>query len=158
MVFCPANQNSVKHILGILAYYKMVSGQEINFQKSSIVFSRNTPPDVQRYLANLLRIQLENKHEKYLGLPAIAFRSKKTFFALLKDIIWKRIHGWHEKTLSQAGKATSIESVVQAIPSYAMSCFHLPKTLPKKFQSLEADFFCHDGDRRRTHWIAWDKL
>ncbi|KAL0393391.1 UNVERIFIED_CONTAM: putative mitochondrial protein [Sesamum latifolium] len=48
--------------------------------------------------------------------------------------------------------------VVQAIPSYAMSCFLLPKTLLKKFQSLAADFFWHDGDRRRIHWLAWDKM
>ncbi|KAK4403141.1 putative ribonuclease H protein [Sesamum angolense] len=50
------------------------------------------------------------------------------------------------------------QSVVQAIPSYAMSCFRLPKTLLKEFQSLAADFFWHDGDRRHIHWIAWDKL
>ncbi|KAK4398115.1 putative ribonuclease H protein [Sesamum angolense] len=88
----------------------------------------------------------------------MAFQSKRALFASLKDRIWKRIHGWHEKTLSQAGKAILIQSVVQAIPSYAMSCFRLPKTLLKEFQSLAADFFWHDGDRRRIHWIAWDKL
>ncbi|KAL0395186.1 UNVERIFIED_CONTAM: hypothetical protein Slati_4484800 [Sesamum latifolium] len=48
--------------------------------------------------------------------------------------------------------------VVQAIPSYAISCFRLLKTLLKEFQSLVTDFFWHDGDRRCIHWIAWDKL
>ncbi|KAL0359737.1 UNVERIFIED_CONTAM: hypothetical protein Sangu_0823100 [Sesamum angustifolium] len=131
----------------------LASGQAINLQKSSVAFSRNTPPEVQRHLAEVLGIRLENKQEKYLGLPSMAFRSKRALFASLKDRIWKRIHGWHEKTLSQAGKAILIKSVVQAFPSYAMSCFRLPKTLLKEFQSLAADFFWHDGDRRRIHWM-----
>ncbi|KAL0454020.1 UNVERIFIED_CONTAM: hypothetical protein Slati_0741200 [Sesamum latifolium] len=63
-----------------------------------------------------------------------------------------------KKTLSQTDKVVLIQSVVQAIPSYAMFCFRLPKTLLKEFQSPLANFFWHDGDNRRIHWIAWDKL
>ncbi|KAL0433054.1 UNVERIFIED_CONTAM: hypothetical protein Slati_2639700 [Sesamum latifolium] len=106
----------------------------------------------------MLGIRLENKHEVYLGLPALAFRSKRALFAALKDRIWRRIHGWQEKTLSQAGKVVLIQVVVQAIPSYAMSCFLLPRTLLKEFQSLAADFFWPDGERRIIHWLAWDKM
>ncbi|KAL0283191.1 UNVERIFIED_CONTAM: hypothetical protein Sradi_7237400 [Sesamum radiatum] len=39
-----------------------------------------------------------------------------------------------------------------------MSCFRLLKTLLKEFQPLAVDFFWYDGNRRRTYWIAWDKL
>ncbi|KAL0413523.1 UNVERIFIED_CONTAM: putative mitochondrial protein [Sesamum radiatum] len=158
MVFCPANGETVQHVRGILDTYKLASGQEINLCKSSATFSRNTPVVLQQQLADLLGIRLENKHELYLGLPAMAFRSKKALFAALKDRIWRRIHGWHERTLSQAGKAVLIQGVVQAIPAYAMSCFHLPRSLLQQFQSLAADFFWHDGERRRIHWLAWDKL
>ncbi|KAL0310308.1 UNVERIFIED_CONTAM: putative mitochondrial protein [Sesamum calycinum] len=52
----------------------------------------------------------------------------------------------------------SYPSSVQAIPSYAMSCFKLPRTLLQEFQALAANFFWHDGDRRRIHWLAWDKM
>ncbi|KAL0451954.1 UNVERIFIED_CONTAM: hypothetical protein Slati_1173500 [Sesamum latifolium] len=100
---------------------------------------------------------LKTTHEVYLGLSAMAFHSKRALFAALKDRIWRRIQGWHEKYLSQAGKAVLIP-VVQAIPSYAMSCFRLPKTLLREFQALAADFFWHDGDRRKIHWLAWDQL
>ncbi|KAL0342114.1 UNVERIFIED_CONTAM: putative mitochondrial protein [Sesamum calycinum] len=129
MVFSPADVPTVHAICQILNVYKLASGQEINWHKSSAVFSRNTPIDIQRDLAEALGLRLENKHEVYLGLPAVAFRSKRALFAALKDRIWKRIQGWHEKTLSQAG-----------VPS------------------LGANFFWHDGDRRRIHWLAWDKM
>ncbi|KAL0357696.1 UNVERIFIED_CONTAM: putative mitochondrial protein [Sesamum calycinum] len=77
----------------------------------------------------VLGIRLENKHE-----------------------------GWQEKSLSQAGKTVLIQAVVQAIPSYAMSCFKLPKSLLQEFQALAANFFWHDEDRRRIHWLAWDQM
>ncbi|KAL0374642.1 UNVERIFIED_CONTAM: putative mitochondrial protein [Sesamum radiatum] len=158
MVFCPARLPTVLNVRHILDIYKLASGQEINLHKSSAVFSHNTPMELQQGLAAELGIRLENRHEVYLGLPTMAFRSKRALFAALKDRIWKRIQGWHEKTLSQAGKATLIQAVIQAIPSYAMSCFRLPKTLLQEFQALAADFFWHDGDRRRIHWLAWTRL
>ncbi|KAL0444993.1 UNVERIFIED_CONTAM: hypothetical protein Slati_2222000 [Sesamum latifolium] len=117
MVFCPASLSTVQHVRRVLDTYKLASGQEINLYKSSATFSRNTPVEVQHQLAAVLGIQLENKHEIYLGLPAMAFRSKRALFAALKDRIWRCIQGWHEKTLSQAGKAVLIQAVLQAIPS-----------------------------------------
>ncbi|KAL0411507.1 UNVERIFIED_CONTAM: putative mitochondrial protein [Sesamum latifolium] len=141
MVFCPASSATMKHVRRILDVYKLASGQEINLHKSSATFSHNTPVEVKKQLADTLGICLENRHELYFGLPALAFHSKKALFTALKDRIWRQIHGWHEKTLSQAGKAILIQAVVQAIPSYAISCFHLPRTLLKQFQALAADFF-----------------
>ncbi|KAL0314690.1 UNVERIFIED_CONTAM: hypothetical protein Sangu_2313400 [Sesamum angustifolium] len=158
MVFCPANTDTVIHVKHLLDIYRLASGQEINLAKSSIAFSRNTPLAAQHQLAGALGIRLENKHKVYLGLPAVAFRSKKVLFAALKDRIWRRIQGWHEKTLSQASKAVLIQVVVQAIPSYVMSCFRLPRTLLQEFQALSANFFWNDGDRRKIHWLAWNQL
>jgi len=56
-------------------------------------------------------------------------RSKIRTFEYLKERVWKRIQGWKEKLLSKAGKGVLIKAVAQAIPSYAMSCFDLTKTI-----------------------------
>ncbi|KAK4382090.1 putative mitochondrial protein [Sesamum angolense] len=84
MVFTPADVPTMHAICQILNVYKLASGQEINLHKSSAVFSRNTPLDIQRDLAEALGLRLENKHELYLGLPAVVFRSKRALFAALK--------------------------------------------------------------------------
>jgi hypothetical protein len=58
-------------------------------------------------------------------------RSRKETFQYLKDKIWNRIQGWKEMLLSKGGKEILVTAVAQAIPTYAMSCFGLTKTLVK---------------------------
>ncbi|KAA3468761.1 reverse transcriptase [Gossypium australe] len=45
------------------------------------------------------------------------------------------------RLLSQGGKEVFIKAVLQAIPTYSMSCFLLPKTLCTKLESIMSRFF-----------------
>ncbi|KAL0368274.1 UNVERIFIED_CONTAM: hypothetical protein Scaly_1046300 [Sesamum calycinum] len=123
---------------GGLGYLSACFGQEINFLKSSVSFSHNTPWEVRSQLAADLHIRVENRMELYLSLPLKVARSKKDIFVTIKDRIWGKISGWNEKFLSQAGKEILIMSVRQAIASYAMGCFWLPTTLLSEIQGLIA--------------------
>ncbi|KAL0383108.1 UNVERIFIED_CONTAM: hypothetical protein Scaly_0598100 [Sesamum calycinum] len=73
MIFCPANPTTVGHVWRTLQTYRKAFGQEINLSKSSVAFSRNTLMGLQTLLVESLGIRLDNKHEVYLGLPAVAF-------------------------------------------------------------------------------------
>lgn len=73
--------------------------------------------------------------------------------------MWNKIQGWKEHYLSQAGKETLIKTVIQAIPSYIMSIFMLPKTFCNKIASLIARFWWRSaGKERGIHWTKWAKL
>jgi len=48
-------------------------------------------------------------------------------FQGVQDRVWKKLKGWKEKLLSRAGKEILLKAVIQAIPTYAMQCFELPK-------------------------------
>jgi hypothetical protein len=61
-----------------------------------------------------------------LGLPPVVGRAKRRAFNEIKDRVWWRLQGWKEKLLSQAGREILIKAVIQAIPTYAMSCFKFP--------------------------------
>lgn len=55
-------------------------------------------------LLDILNMNLVDKHEKYLGIPTIIWRSRKAVFMALKDRVWKNLQGWKEKLLSRSGK------------------------------------------------------
>lgn len=99
------------------------------------------------------------KHTKYLGLPTIIGRSKKSIFTCLKDRIWKKLRGWMEKLLSFPCKETLIKAVAQAIPSYMMSIFLIPMGLIDEIHRLLNRFWWGSDDSvRKFHWHNWEKL
>lgn len=51
------------------------------------------------------------------------------------------LKGWKEKLLSQVGKEILIKAVVQAIPTFTMSCFKLPKGLINEIEGLIRKFW-----------------
>ena len=65
--------------------------------------------------------------EKYLGLPMVGGKYKVNTFKDLQERITKRVMGWKEKTISKAGREVLIKMVAQAITTYSMSIFKLPK-------------------------------
>ncbi|KAL0463455.1 UNVERIFIED_CONTAM: putative mitochondrial protein [Sesamum latifolium] len=132
MVFCPTNEDTVQHVQGILVAYKYGSGQEINFMKSSVAFSRNTPPDVQRHLVDLLGIRLENKYKKYLGLPAMAFCSKKRCSLCLRIEFREGLLGGTKEHCLKLAKVFLFSRSCRQ-PIVCNSCFRLPKTLLEEF-------------------------
>lgn len=67
---------SAEHLRNILSLYEDCSGQTINKDKSSIMFSKNTPPEIKSRLMGELEIESEARSEKYLGLPVYMGRSK----------------------------------------------------------------------------------
>lgn len=79
--------------------------------------------------------------EKYLGFPNIVGRNKKASFQNLKDRIRMRIEGWSTRVLSQGDKEVFMKVVSQAIPTFAMNYFLLPKTFCKEIGSLLARFW-----------------
>ena len=97
--------------------------------------------------------------EKYLGLPALVGRAKKQSFIYIKERVWKKLQGWKEKLLSQVGREVLIKSVIQAISTYTMCCFKLPKGLVRDLESMIRKFWWgYSGEHRKTHWVKWEHL
>jgi len=73
--------------------------------------------------------------------------------------VWKRLHDWKSKFLSQAGKEILLKAVIQAIPSYSMSVFLLPMGLCKEINSMMQKFWWeHKENDSKIHWMSWKKL
>ncbi|KAL0445987.1 UNVERIFIED_CONTAM: hypothetical protein Slati_1726600 [Sesamum latifolium] len=87
LIFYQASPESARSIRAVLETYRGASGQEINFLKSSVAFSRNSKEDMCRAITAELTIRWENKMELYLGLPSRVSRSKRDLFATIRDSI-----------------------------------------------------------------------
>ena len=67
--------------------------------------------------------------------------------------------GWKEKLISKAGRKVLIKTMAQAIPTYSMSLFKLPKTLCDNINSsLTKYWWGQNKDERKIHWINWRRL
>ncbi|KAL0442132.1 UNVERIFIED_CONTAM: putative mitochondrial protein [Sesamum radiatum] len=148
----------MESIFSILNIYARASGQTINFWKSIVVFSRNIDVALQDFLPTILGIRREDQHEKYLGLPSCIGRSKNDIFHNIRGRAWKRIGNWNEKLLSQVGKEMLIKVVLQAFPTYSISIFKIPDTILHSIHSSISDFWWHNENQRKIHWLAWDRL
>ena len=158
VIFCRASRDDCNVLLQLLALYERALGQKINGEKTALFYSKNTPVKRRSVLTALFGTSHITQFEKYLGLPPIMGSSKKRAFNDIKDRIWRRLQGWKEKLLSQAGREILIKAVVQAIPTYAMS-FKFPAGLCAEICSMANRFWW--GQRsgaQKVHWVNKEKL
>lgn len=135
-LFFRANGRETRITKDILRTYGEATGQEVNLSKSEVFFSRNVNDAVKNDIATELEVSIALGTGKYLGLPSMIGRGKKTMFAFLKDRLWRKINSWSAKNLSMAGREVLIKSVAQAIPSYYMSVFLIPHSLCDDLQKM----------------------
>lgn len=61
-------------------------------------------------------------------------------FRSIKDRIWSRLHSWKEGLFSQAGKEILLKAVIQAMPTYSMSCFKIAEGQCTEIEKLMARY------------------
>jgi hypothetical protein len=141
LLFCKATSTDWHRLSLILDRYEKASGQKLNKDKTAIFFSRNTGQEARDIILQLSGIPATQRFDTYLGLPALVGKSRSREFQYIKDRVWKRLNDWKTKFLSQAGKEVLIKAVVQAIPTYSMSIFSLPKELCQDLNSMMQKFW-----------------
>ncbi|XP_075649983.1 uncharacterized protein LOC142620506 [Castanea sativa] len=136
-----ASDDNLQAVQDILYLYEQASGQKLNQEKTTIFFSKAVNEDTKALISNFLDILEVKEYEKYLGLLAVVGRNRKVSLNYIKERVWSKLQGWKEKLLSQAGREILLKVVVQAIPTFAMSCFKLPVGLCDEIEALIRKFF-----------------
>lgn len=68
----------------------------------------------------------------------------------------KNFYSWKNKFLSQAGNEVLIKALIQAIPTFPLSFFKLPKKLCKEITTLMSKFW--QGSQVRIEYIGRAEL
>ncbi|KAL0313383.1 UNVERIFIED_CONTAM: hypothetical protein Sradi_5737600 [Sesamum radiatum] len=91
----------------ILKYFGKASGLLINPHESIMIFSKNVEERSRHEMAEVIRVSIVPKHDKYLGLPTVAGRSKKEI-SELPDSLVSEIESLMSNFLSNRGEALKI--------------------------------------------------
>ncbi|XP_056842959.1 uncharacterized protein LOC130495566 [Raphanus sativus] len=159
LFFCKAKKEECQTIIRILKEYEKVSGQQINFDKSSIQFGHKIGDPERQELRDILGIQNQGGIGFYLGIPENLSGSKIQVFGFIHERLNDRVNGWTFRFFSKGGKEVIIKSVVTALPNHVMASFRIPKTVIKKLTSVVAKFWWSPGGATRgMHWQSWDKV
>lgn len=129
----------------------------VNRDKSGLIFSKFVQKPKERELKSVMQMKKLKEDTVYLGAPLFLTNNRSTDFKFLQDKLEARLKGWRSKNLSWAGRSTTIKSVAQALPTYTMSTFELPK---KICDNLDAQMrrFWWNPKSQGGRYVAWKAL
>jgi hypothetical protein len=159
LLFCRANVIQWSNLTHILRLYEVASKQKTNQNKTVIFFSKNTHLADKTQVLEMARIPVTQHYDTYLGLPALVGRLRIAAFRRIIDRVRMRLRDLKLKFLSQVGREILLKAVIQAIPTYCISVFLLPKALCSKINSLMQKFWWgQKGTEKRIPWLSWKRM
>jgi hypothetical protein len=157
LLFGQADEENMTAVMNVLNKFCTMSGQQVNYDKSSIFFSRNVPTVRRAILTEQSGVKETQQLGKYLGVPALGRAPRIHDFQYLVEKIKGRLAGWKAKQLSLAGRITLAKSVIQATPIYPMMSTPIPKSCLNEIEKVQRAFLWGDTeDKRKAHMISWD--
>ena len=71
LTFYQVTIDECSNLISIMHKYEQASGQQLNREKTSLIFNCNTPQAIQDNIKNQFGAEIIKKHEKYLGLSSL---------------------------------------------------------------------------------------
>ncbi|KAL0395499.1 UNVERIFIED_CONTAM: hypothetical protein Slati_4516100 [Sesamum latifolium] len=111
LLFCEAEAGSVTVIYQALERFALLSGLQVNSQKSQVILSKSAD-SVKPLLLDILGFQERELPVKYLGVPLLSTRLSITNCRSLILKLDKKIQGWGQFQLSFAGRLQLINDAM----------------------------------------------
>lgn len=159
MLFCKAKEKCCKTVMDILNDFCKVSGLRVNFSKSKLYASPNTPSSEVNKFKIICGMTISKNLGIYLGAPIVHGRVKKSDFNFVIEKVQRKLAGWKAKSLTFAGRATIVQSVSSTILYYNMATTALPQKVCNQIDKLNWDFLWGSTEEKmRTHLVKWEKV
>ena len=112
ILFMKGNCKSISSLTSILSHYEEVSGQGINWNKSSVYFGKGISRSSQHFILNTLAIKEGEMPFYYLGVPLFMGAPRNHYFLGIYEKIKMQLVNWKGKSLSMAGRICLVNSVI----------------------------------------------
>ncbi|XP_039032080.1 uncharacterized protein LOC120167007 [Hibiscus syriacus] len=158
IMFLKNSLQEAQKINKLLKIYE-TSGQNINYDKSSIYFSKNIHPLHRQDIKHVFGEEEKQEPGSYLGLPLVVRKGKIQNFNFIIDKRSERIQGWTKNLISFGGGETFLKLVAQALPTYVMSCYLLLEGIIDNI-TRQIRSFWWSGKQEKRGWamVSWDKV
>ena len=131
---------------------------KVNFSKSR-VFGIGAGEEETREWAGILGCVSGSLPFQYLGVPVGANLKLVKNWQPIIDRFHAKLSIWKATTLSFGGRLTLVKSVLGNLPNYYLSLFKAPVGIMEKLEAIRRRFLWGGGeDKRKIHWVAWDKV
>lgn len=110
LFYCKQSDAELNKLTEILQEYSLASGQQINYQKSSIYFGKNIPLERREIIKLKLGMEQEGGDGIYLGLPESFGGSKVRILSFLKQRLEEKVGGWQNQFLISRRERGTTES------------------------------------------------
>lgn len=143
MIFFDGGSSSLHGIYKTLEDFAGWSGLHMNREKTQLFHSGLNQHDCNALAS--YGFTFGSLPIRYLGLPLMSRKLKVAEYAPLIDKISSRFNSWAVKSLSFAGRAQLIASVISGMVNFWISTFILPKDCIRKIESLCSQFLWSGG-------------
>ena len=159
LLFAEASIDQAHVVDAVLDNYCRSSEAKVNKMKTKVFFSKNVASRDANIIGSTLGVSTTNNLGDYLGMPLIHSRVNKYTYQSILERVEKRLTGWNAAHLSFAGRVTLAQSVLQAMPVYAMQTTLLPAPVRHKIEKA-CRRFIWDGNSKshRMSMVGWEKI
>ncbi|KAF8394774.1 hypothetical protein HHK36_020989 [Tetracentron sinense] len=96
---------------------------------------------------------------KYLGVPLHHARVDRHTYKEVLEKVQMRLASWKAKQLTLAGRATLIQAVTCAIPTYSMQTSKFSESLCSAIDKQNRNFLWGDTEtQKKVHMVNWEKV
>lgn len=157
MIFFDGSSSSLKGISDTIDDFQLLSGLGMNREKTALFYTGLNPEEAQN-MAHY-DFHLGTLPIRYLGLPLLHMKLKKSDYSPLLDKITARFNSWTVKYLSFAGRLQLISSVIYSLVNFWLSAFALPKGCLKDIQRLCSRFlWAGNLNKKSGAKVSWTKV
>lgn len=157
LIFCDAEEEQLRFLRIILVIFEGISGLHINWRKS-FLYPINEVPNLE-VLNAILGGEIGSLPTTYLGMPLGAKSKSLEIWNSVIEKCERKLARWKRQYLSMGGRLTLINSVLDAMPTYMMSLFPIPKGVTKRLDSIRRNFLWQGNKERKSfHLVKWEDL